>query len=165
MAQVANESVKRFAERLGAQTGLSASVALIAEREGLWLGEITGERVIRQQVAPDLAEKTAGAQYPVFYVYCEKVLNQLREKFRTFSGKVRLAVEVRVSHERLEELGRMTELYAEAVTDVLDRSRGDWGGGLFYGGGYEVVFAAVRRGGKGFVQTAKIGFEIEVSLG
>lgn len=165
MAQVANECVKRLAERLGAQTGLAASVALIAEREGVWLGEITGERVVRQQVAPELAEKTAGAQYPVFYVYCEKVVNQLREKFRTFSGKARLAVEVRASHERLEELGRAAELYAEAVTDVLDRSRGDWGSGLFYAGGYEVLFGAVKRGGKGFVQTAKIGFEIEVSLG
>jgi hypothetical protein len=165
MSQVANESVKRLAERLGTQTGLPASVALLAEREGVWLGEVTSDRVIRQQVAPELAEKTAGAQYPVFYVYCEKVLNQLREKFRTFSGKVRLAVDVRASQERIEELGRMTELYAEAVTDVLDRSRGDWGGGLFYGGGYEIVFGAVKRGGKGFIQTAKIGFELEVSQG
>jgi hypothetical protein len=104
-------------------------------------------------------------QYPVFYVYCEKISNQLREKFRTFSGRARMAVEVRVSQEGLEELGRKTELYAEAVTDVLDRNRGDWGGGLFYGGGYEVAFGAVKRGGKGFVQTAKIGFDVEVSLG
>ncbi|MGQ9635769.1 MAG: hypothetical protein ACUVXB_16185 [Bryobacteraceae bacterium] len=165
MAQVAGECVRRLADLLGGGAGLASAVALIAEREGLWLGEAGAERVVREQVSPELAEKTAGVQYPVFYVYCEKITNQLREKFRTFSGKARMAVEVRVSQEGIQELGRKTELYAEAVTDVLDRYRGDWGGGVFYGGGYEVVFGAVKRGGKGFVQAAKIGFDVEVSLG
>jgi hypothetical protein len=34
---------------------------------------------------------------------------------------------------------------------------------MFYGGGYEVSFAAVKRGGRNFIQTAKIALEIGVS--
>jgi len=165
MAQVANQSVSRLADLLGGPAGLASSVAAISMREQVWLAGLQPERILRQQIAADLAERTAGAQYPLFYVYCEKVSNQLREKFRTFSGKARLSVDVRASHERLEELGRITELYAEAVTDVLDTHRGDWGGGVFYGGGYEVTFGPVKQGGKGFVQAAKVGFEVEVSIG
>jgi hypothetical protein len=74
-------------------------------------------------------------------------------------------VEVRVTHERLEELGRQLELHAEAVTDVLDSNRGDWGGGIFYTGGYEVTFAGMKHGGKNFIQSAKVAFEVDVSIG
>ncbi len=165
MAQVANATTSRLAGMLGSHTGLSASLAAIAERENVRFGEITPHHVLPQSVAPELAERTAGVQYPVFYVGCEKLTNELREKFRTFSGKARLAVDVRVSHDRLEDLSRTLELHVEAVTDVLDSHRGDWGGGIFFAGGYEVTFGATKHGGKNFIQTAKVTFDVDVSLG
>lgn len=165
MAQVGHECSRRFMGFLEGPAGLTSAIAAIGARENVALAEDAAGKIVRQQIASDLAERTAGAQYPMFYVYCEKVSNQLREKFRTFSGKVRLSAEVRVSHERLEELGKLTELYAEALTGVLDAHRGDWGGGLFYGGGYEVTFQPIRHGGRNFVQSAKVTFEVEASLG
>lgn len=165
MAQVANASTSRLTTMLQSPTGLSASLASISARESIRLGEIPPEAVLSQNIAPELAERTAGVKYPMFYVYCEKITNQLREKFRTFSGKVRLAVDVRVSHERLEDLGMSIELYTEAVTDVLDSHRGDWGGGIFYTGGYEVTFGGTKHGGKNFIQAAKVNFEVDVSIG
>ena len=74
-----------------------------------------------------------------------------------------MAVEVRVSQDRLEGIEGKLQSYAEAVTQVLDRSRGDWSEGMFYTGGYEVAFGPVKRGGKNFVQVAKVAFEVEVS--
>jgi hypothetical protein len=150
---------------LGSPTGLSSRLASISQRENIRLGELTSRQVLAQNVAPELAERTAGVQYPVFYVYCEKITNELREKFRTFSGKVRLAVDVRVSHDRLEDLSRTLELHVEAVTNVLDSQRGDWGGGIFFAGGYEVTFGATKHGGKNFIQTAKVTFDVDVSVG
>jgi hypothetical protein len=47
---------------------------------------------------------------------------------------------------------------------VLNVSSGDWGGGMYYGGGYQIAFAPVKQGGKSFIQTAKITFEIGVSI-
>jgi hypothetical protein len=146
-------------------TGLPYTLAAVAARESIALGEITARQVLAQSVAPDLAERTAGVQYPVFYVYCEKLTNSLREKFRTFSGTARLAVDVRVTHDRLEDLGRSLELCVEAVTDVLDAQRGDWGGGMFHAGGYEVTFGATKHGGKNFIQGAKVTFDVDVSIG
>ena len=42
-------------------------------------------------------------------------------------------------------------------------NNGTWQDGAFYSGGYEVVFASLRHGGKNFLQTAKISFDVEVS--
>ena len=56
------------------------------------------------------------------------------------------------------------QLYVDAVTRVLDQRRGDWGGGMFYGGGYEAVFGAVKRGGKNYLQTARITLEVDASI-
>jgi len=165
VAQVANNSSGRLAAILNGPTGLANSLAAISSRENVKLGEITPQRILPQNVAPELAERTAGVKYPVYYVFCEKFTNQLREKFRTFSGKARLVVDVRLTHEHLDELGRQLELHAEAVTDVLDSHRGDWGGGIFYTGGYEVTFGGMKHGGKNFIQSAKVAFEVDVSIG
>ena len=73
-------------------------------------------------------------------VYCEKVVNDLREKFRSFSGSVQMAIEVRHSQDRLEEWKTALEAETDAVTSMLSASRGDWGDGMFYAGGYEVSF-------------------------
>jgi hypothetical protein len=96
-------------------------------------------------------------------VYCEQIVNQMTEKFRTFSGTVQMTVEIRHSQDRLEGLQAGLDLYVDAMTAVLDTSRGDWGDGAFYGGGYKVAFSAVKQGGKNFIQVAKIIFEIGVS--
>ena len=97
------------------------------------------------------------------HVYCEKVVNRLTEKFRRFSGAVHLAIELRHSQDRLEGIEETLELYVASATQVLQAGRGDWGDGMFYGGEYEVSYGAVKRGGRNFIQAAKITFEIGVS--
>jgi hypothetical protein len=145
-------------------TGLAYTVAAIAEREAVSLRAIGPQQVTARNIPADVVEKTVGVIYPAVQVYCEKITNKLREKFRTFSGAVKMAVDVRVSRDRLEPLERDLSLYVEAVTDVLDAHRGDWGQGMFYSGGYEVSFGATKQGGKNFIQTAKVTFDVEVSI-
>jgi hypothetical protein len=89
--------------------------------------------------------------------------NLLTEKFRTFSGKAHMAVEVRVTHDRLEQVSKNLQYYAGAATEVLDAQRGDWGSGMFYTGGYKVEFGPIKHGGKNFLQAAKVQFEVDVS--
>ena len=121
------------------------------------------EHVRAQNVAPELAEKTAGAWYPAVYVYCDRVINDQVEKFRTFSGRVRVAVDVRHSQDRLEGLEDALETLVDAVGEVLATSRGDWLDGMFYGGKYEVSFGPAKHAGKNFIQIARVTFEIGVS--
>jgi hypothetical protein len=109
-------------------------------------------------------ERSETVNYPAVNVYCEKLVNALKEKSRSFSGSAQMMVEVRHSGDRLEGLQDALELYTDAVTETLSASRGDWGNGMFYAGGYEVSFAAVKHGGRNFIQTAKIALEIGVSI-
>ena len=144
-------------------TGVNASLAAFTDAESRGLAPIILDAVTAQNTAIELAERSGTVQYPAVNVYCERMVNKLREKFRRFSGSMQMAMEVRVSQDRLEGIERKLQDYAEALTEVLDRNRGDWGEGMFYTGGYEVTFGAVKRGGKNFVQTAKVAFEVEVS--
>ena len=101
--------------------------------------------------------------YPALLVYCDKMANSQKEKFRQFSGKAHVVVEVRHSQDRLDGIETKTQMYVDAVCALLDDSRGDWGGGSFYAGGYDVIYEPIARGGKNFLQRAKVGFEVEVS--
>ena len=156
MGAVARKAVTRTADLLRAPAGLSASL-----REAVPEAELP--QIVTQNVAADLAERALEWRYPLVLVYCERIRNELIEKFRSFSGPARMVVEVRLTHDRLDGLDEVTEAYIDAVTQVLDRSRGDWGGGMYYGGGYEADFGAVRRGGRGFLRAAAVKFEIHVS--
>jgi hypothetical protein len=144
-------------------TGVNAALAQLANNTGVTLAPVPASRVINQNVPVALAEKAAGVQYPVLYVYVDRVRNLLTEKFRNFSGKVRTVTEIRVSQDRIEGVGEQSRLYADAVTQVLDANRGTWGQGAFYAGGYEMNFEPVQSGGLGVLQIAKVSFEVDFS--
>jgi hypothetical protein len=144
-------------------TGLPYAVPAMAVRERLELAQIGVEQVAAQNVGFELAEKSAGVTYPAVYVYCEGVENLLKEKFRTFSGRVHMAVEVRATSDRLESVSQELQAYAGAVTDVLDAHRGEWAPGMYFAGGYKVEFGPIKRGGKHFLQSAKVQFDVEAS--
>lgn len=111
----------------------------------------------------EISEKSGHNHYPLLLVYCDKMTNSLKEKFRRFSGKAHLVIEVRHSEDRLDYLDAGTQVYVDAVCALLDESRGDWGGGAFYTGGYDVSYEPITRGGKNFLQRSKVGFEVEIS--
>ena len=163
MANIAKTAVDKLAALLKAPEGLNANVAALAEAEQLTLPQIPERLLIAQNVAVEVTERATELKYPAMNLYCETLVNELREKFRTFSGRAGMAMEVRLSQDRLEGLEDVLRLYVDAATQVLERNHGDWGGGLFYGGGYQVAFRPVARGGKHLVQTAKITFELGVS--
>lgn len=126
--------------------------------------QVPGIRTITAlNASVDISEKTGRVYYPALLVYCDKLSNTLREKFRTFSGEAHTVVEVRHSQDVLDGLDSNIQTYVDAVCALLDDSRGDWGSGLFYSGGYEVSYEPVARGGSNFLQRAKVGFDVEVS--
>ena len=142
--------------------GVNARIGAMQEADSSL--KAPGIRTIQAHNIPaDLNEKSGQVLYPALMVYCDKVANTLREKFRQFSGRVSLVVEVRHSQDKLENLETNAQVYVDAVCALLDDSRGDWGAGAFYGGGYTVNYEPVARGGRNFLQRAKVNFEVEVS--
>jgi hypothetical protein len=149
--------------RLVGPGGVNANLGALTQAERDLAGLVENSQVRAQNAAADIAERILGAKYPAVNVYCEKIVNELREKFRSFSGRAQMAIEIRQSQDRLEGLQDRLELYADAVMQLLNGSRGDWGDGMFYSGEYEVAFGPVKQGGKNFMQVAKVTFEIGVS--
>jgi len=153
----------KVVQRISGPAGLNAGLASLTLGEQEFAGLVDAAQVRPQNVAADMAERAVGAKYPGVNVYCEKIVNGLREKFRSFSGTVRMVMEVRHSQDRLEGLQDRLELYVDAAMQMLNTSRGDWGDGMFFGGEYEVSFGPVKQGGRNFIQVAKVTFEIGVS--
>jgi len=141
----------------------SMATQRVAQKMALVQGAWPASHVRSENVAGDLAERSGPMHYPAVHVYCEKIVNDLTEKFRAFSGSIHMAIELRYSQDRLEGLQEALEEGADAAAGILQESRGDWGDGMFYTGAYQVGFGAVKRGGKNFMQAAKVTFEIGVS--
>jgi hypothetical protein len=163
MLQIAGPSTQKVLGVLAAPDGLPAAVEALNLQQGLRLAAISSQQIIAQNVTPDVSEQSTANHYPLVYVYCNKVANLLREKFRTFSGETQMVVEARVSQDRLDQIESNLQAYVDAITQVLGNSRGDWGDGVFFGGGYEVVFGGVKHGGRNFLQIAKVSFVLEIS--
>jgi hypothetical protein len=165
MLQIAGWSTKKVMGVLAAEDGLPEAVEALVEQQGMVLPAIARQQIIAQNVAADISEQSTTAKYPLVYVYCNKVVNELREKFRAFSGDAEMVVEARVSQDRLDQIETTLQAYVDAITQVLDNSRGDWGDGVFFDGGYQVTFGGVKHGGRNFLQIAKISFVLEISAG
>lgn len=144
-------------------SGVNSYLSALVQDNGQPFSPLNAGQVRAQNVAPDIADQSTAMQYPAVNVYCEKIINNLAEKFRTFSGSVQTTLELRHSQDRLDGLQDALENYTDAILQVLDANRGDWGNGMFYSGEYQVAFSAVKHGGRNFQQVAKITFEIGVS--
>lgn len=163
MLSIATAATQKVAGILTSSNGVPAALEVLTSQQSVPLPQIGPEQIIAQNVAPDIAEKSVASKYPLVYVYCSKLVNDLREKFRTFSGDAQMAVEARVSQDRLDGLESNLHVYVDAITSVLNGNRGDWGDGFFYGGGYQVTFSKVKHGGRNFLQTAEVSFDLEIS--
>lgn len=164
MAQIGSRTVDAFIHILKSDGGLALGLANVSQSANIELPALGDRQVKAQNIAFELEEKTIGAQYPSYHIYCEKLSNTLKEKFRVFSGTARMVTEVRVSQDRLDLIETQLHNYVDGVIEVLDANRGDWGGGMFYSGGYEVAYQPVKHGGKNFLQTAKVTFEVNMSV-
>lgn len=162
MAQTANIATAQLAALLRGDDGVNAAVATLLFED--LTTPLPVNEIIELHAPADLTEKAANVKYPVIHVYCDRVVNSLREKFRTFSGTADLNIEVRVSHDHLEELQKQLQYYVQGITDVLDRKRGTWTSGMFYSGGYEALFSPVKRGGRNYLQSARIKLEVHINV-
>lgn len=150
-------------ERITAPGGINANLAALTAPGGSSPAPVELAQIRAQNIAAELLERSSPVKFPSVSVYCERVVNDQTEKFRSFSGHLQMAVEIRHSQDQLNGLQSVLELYADSVTQTLNAARGDWGGGIFYSGGYEVALSAVKHGGKNFMQAAKVTFQVGVS--
>lgn len=163
MAQIGSRATGKLVVILNGSNGLSASLAQVSALAGIPAPQIDTSQITTMNLPPDIGGRSTMTRYPDIHVYCTKVTNSLLEKFRTFSGQAEMVIEARLSHDRIEALDPQVQMCVDAITDVLDSARGDWGDGFFYGGKYEVSYGPVKHGGRNFLQIAKVTCEVEAS--
>lgn len=165
MAQIGSAVTGKVIQRLTATpSGVNANLTVLTQGAATMTIPLDPSQIRSGNIASDLVERSSAVQYPSANVYCDKIVNSQIEKFRTFSGTLQMAIDLRHSEDRIDNVQSDLETYADAVMAVLGASSGDWGGGMFYAGGYQVAFGPVKHGGRNFIQTAKITFEIGVSI-
>ena len=164
MVRIGRVVTDRIASLLSADGGLRHALRLLGDTEDRDLPRLEQVQSFTSNVSPEILDRTAGSKYPQVTVFCDKIVNSLRERFRTFSGTAQAVIEIRVSHDRIEQLDSQLGVYVDSVIYVLQGRRGDWGDGLHYGGQFEVVFSSTKLGGKHFTKTARVQFPVDVSI-
>ena len=163
MAWVGTTVTAQVVSLLVAPQGLNACVSTLAAAQNFVAAALGQNQIVAQNISIELAERSTNVKYPSICVYCDKIINQLREKFRNFSGTAAMTIEVRVSQDRLAGIEAQLQLYVDAVTQLLDQNRVDWGEGMYYSGGYEAALGPVKHGGQNLIQVGKVTFDVGVS--
>jgi hypothetical protein len=164
MALADRIALRSLSELLRGERGVEAQSLQVMSAENLTIPALVAANLLEQHIGMDLAEKATHQHYPSVHIYCEKVQNGLKEKFRRFSGTATLVVDVRVSHEHVGDLQQQLQVYVQSVTDVLDINRGNWGAGVYFTGAYEITYSPARRGGKNFTQAAQVRLNVQINL-
>jgi hypothetical protein len=96
-------------------------------------------------------------------VFCSRLVNQHREKFRSLSGTLAITVEIAATADLIDLVENWMHYYVEAVSNILRRSAGDMGDGVFFPGTYQVDVQLAQIGGSGFLQLSQVTCELSVS--
>src|ERR1700676_3433647 len=104
MAGITGSLTESLVSKLTSTTdGVNVRIAAIEQGDAS-LQAVGIRAVLALNASVDISEKAGHAHYPALLVYCDKLTNSLKEKFRRFSGKAHLVVEVRHSQDRLESI-------------------------------------------------------------
>lgn len=163
MSQIARLVTGSLTEALQGESGLRWALGQRLQSGSRYPDLADRVELHSHHASADITERTPGS-YPLILVYCEKVTNELREKFKRFSGVAEVAVEVRATAERLDDLPELVHGCLDGIIDVMDSKRGDWGNGVYYSGAYELSFQPIKKGGRNYVQTARVRFSLGVSF-
>ena len=124
---------------------------------------IAASQVFLSSAPAGMAELQQELGYPRISVFSAKIKNTQLEKFRSLSGTATVSAEIAATADLISDVDTWIHFYVEAITNVLRENRGDWGDGVFYSGAYEVDVQPPKAGASGFLQLARINFEVGVS--
>jgi hypothetical protein len=161
MANLCQSAVGKLRDFLLAANGVNSKLAEISARDMVHLPSLTKESVRTQRIAAKLADENSPTTYPAVYVFSDRLDNDMAAKFRRFSGRVFVGIDVRVTNERFEGIGDELNRYVEAVGSVLADRHGKWTDEIAFAGGFRVKYRDIELGGRNFIQSAQIEVQLE----
>jgi hypothetical protein len=164
MTPISLLAAQTLAAKLTSGDALAELVSSMASDASVTLPPIAPEQILLSSAPVGLADNNAEFTYPRVCIYSTGLKNTGIEKFRTVSGEASVAAEIWASGDLISDVDNWIHFYVEAVTAILRSTTGDWGNGLSFWGVYEIQFQPPKIGGLGFVQSAKVTFDLAVSL-
>lgn len=149
---------------LTANNALAQAINTSAAAAGVGVAPLNPGQIYSSFITPDLGDLDLQMTYPRVCVYAGQLLNSQREKFRAFSGVALLSADVWSSASLEQDTEMALHFYAEGIAGLLRRNVGDWGDGFRYSGIYDVKMQTPKVGGLGFVQSARITCNLDVSF-
>lgn len=156
-------AVQKLLDLLTIRQTLQQQIAAIATSCNTQVPAITPTQVLLSSAGPDIGDKNIQLTYPRVCLYSGGSKNLQTEKFRSLSGTVTVIAEIWASGNLVTDTDQWIHFYVEAVTEVLRQNIGDWGDGIFFPGSYDVQFQPPKAGGIGFVESAKVTCNVNVS--
>lgn len=157
-------AASKLSALLTTNAALSQAVTNTAGQAGVLVALLDASQITLSSASPDLDDHNLMLSYPRLCIYAAQVKNGQREKFRSFSGNVTLAIDVWSSSNQIADAEQSLHIYAEAVCSILRSNMGDWGDGFRFSGVYEVQMQPPKVGGFGFVDTARISCSLDVGI-
>jgi hypothetical protein len=149
---------------LTANNALSQAINSNAGTLGVSVTPLNSSQVTASSVGPDIGDLDLQLTYPRVCVYSAQVVNNQREKFRTFSGVAAVTVDIWSSDSLEQQTELDLQFYVEGIASLLRANIGDWGDGFRYSGIYDVHTQTPKTGGEGFVQLARLTCNLDVSF-
>jgi len=156
-------AAQKLAGLLTTASAIEDQITSMSAESGIDIPVIATSQVFLSSAPAGMAELQQELGYPRISVFSTKVKNTQLEKFRSLSGSVTVTAEIAATADLLSDVDTWIHFYVEAITNVLRENRGDWGDGVFYSGAYEVDVQPPKAGASGFLQIARINFEVGVS--
>ena len=156
-------AAQKVLELLTGANALGQQISTLALEANVSVPTIAPGDVVLSSVSPDIGDKNLQLTYPRVCLYSSGLKNTQVEKFRSLSGMVAVVVEIWASGNMVTQSDQWIHFYVEAVTDILRSDIGDWGDGIFFSGAYDIQFQQPKAGGFGFVQSAKVTCNLNVS--
>ncbi|MFL6417305.1 MAG: hypothetical protein ACJ74Y_16735 [Bryobacteraceae bacterium] len=158
-------AIQKVSDLLTSDSALAQELTNLALSNGTNIPSVDSEHVIMSSVVNDLGDTDSRLGYPRVCLYSSGLKNSQHEKFCSVSGVLSATADIWTSANLLEDTDRWIHYYVEAVSVLLRKNSGDWGDGIFFSGVYDVQFQSPRTGGLGFIQLARLKFDLMVSQG
>ncbi len=148
---------------LTSANALEQQISSLASASNTNVPGIPAGQIVMSSVGPDIGDKNIQLAYPRICLYSSSLKNAQNEKFRSVAGLVAVMAEIWASGDMVTQTDQWIHFYVEGVTEILRQNIGDWSDGFFFSGIYDVQFVPPKAGGFGFVQSAKVTCNLNIS--
>jgi hypothetical protein len=156
-------TAQKFAALLTTSSAIETQVASLSASSGVNVPIIPASHVYLSSAPAGMAELQQQLGYPRISVFSTKLKNTQAEKFRSLSGSVTVTAEIAATGDLLADVDTWIHFYVEAITAILRQNRGDWGDGVFFSGAFDIDVQPPKPGASGFLQLARVNFDVGVS--